>query len=105
MRILQLKTHTIILIPKEQVPGLRLSPPQPLGLLLGHGPFQRREASLLTSLFIQRSSGKQRIGPGRLGPGSKASGLPQGPFSTYPGPELALRDFLAHLLFSSLKSL
>lgn len=37
--------------------------------------------------------------PGWLGPGSKAPGLPSGPFSTYPGPELALHNFLAHLHF------
>ena len=33
--------NAILLIPKEQVPCTPPLPPQPLGLLLGHGPVQK----------------------------------------------------------------
>lgn len=75
-------------------------PPQLLRPLLGHSPSQKRGGHAPHFLvYPEGSSGQRRLSPGWLGPGSKAPGLPSGPFSTYPGPELALLNFLAHLHF------
>ena len=83
-------------------PSSSPAPPPPLG----HSPSQKwggREPHF--RVYPEWSSGQRRLSPGWLGPGSKAPGLPSGPFSTYPGPELALHNFLAHLHFFFLTSL